>query len=87
MPGNRALELARNAATAMPDVERVWWVLLETALTAPDHAWTAAALDRLVSAYRTEAELIAESYDLTEFESSPEAGAWLALKARVGLRR
>ena len=79
----RALELARDAASAVPDVERVWWVLLDCALELADHAWTSVALERLVLTFRGEPALIAESFDLAEFEASPESAAWRDARDRA----
>ncbi len=79
----RALELARDAASAVPDVERVWWVLLDCALELADHAWTRVALERLVLTFRVDPTLIAESFDLVEFEASPESAAWRDARDRA----
>lgn len=73
-----ALELAKRATQALPDVEATWWSLLECAVPLRDHTNTRAALEKLVGTFRNEPLDIEESLDLSVFFNSADGAAWLA---------
>ena len=73
--------LARRAVERVPEVCETWWIALECAVAAQDHAGTRAAMQRLVGEFERDVVDV-EGAVPAPFFVSQEVEAWRAWRAR-----